>query len=314
MNTKHWVAVDWGTTKCRLWLMSADNQVLAHDANAHGMNILKHANDYEPLLLTWISEWLANDSVLPIYICGMAGSREGWQEAAYLTTPIKLAEQLNPCHVKTNDRRIAVYIVPGIKQNSPANVMRGEETQINGFLSEHNHYNGLIILPGTHTKWVEVVDGKVAQFSTAMTGELFDLLQTQSILRFSTEQADWHETSFIETFKNAIASPLNFSERLFAIRARHLLENSDKAKAYASLSAELIALECSGMQHRFAHSMKQHCVIIGNDQLSQIYQLAMQLQNYQAEIYVGDTAVINGLFAIYQRCFNTQAYSQERSA
>lgn len=313
MNTKHWVAVDWGTSTCRLWLMSADNKVIAHQANTYGMNTIKHAKEYEPLLLSWVSDWLASDSVLPIYICGMAGSREGWQEAAYLTTPITLSAQLNPCSIKTNDTRIAVYIVPGLKQHAPANVMRGEETQINGFLSEHQHYNGLIILPGTHTKWVEVVAGNVMQFSTAMTGELFALIQSQSILRFSTESSAWHEASFIDAFKTAIAAPLNFNERLFAIRAKHLLENSDKANAYAALSAELIALECSGMQQRFAESLQQRCVIIGNDQLCEIYQLAMQLQNMAVDIYAGNTAVLNGLHAIYQRCFATQ-FKHERSA
>ena len=68
-------------------------------------------------------------------------------------------------------------VVPGVAQygESP-NVMRGEETQIAGFLSLNPGFDGVICLPGTHTKWAQVSAGEVVSLRSFMTGELFALL------------------------------------------------------------------------------------------------------------------------------------------
>ncbi|MBN0646766.1 2-dehydro-3-deoxygalactonokinase, partial [Pseudomonas aeruginosa] len=73
-------------------------------------------------------------------------------------------------------------IVPGLKvaQAADYDVMRGEETQLLGAwqLMPAECY----VMPGTHCKWVQVQNGVVRQFATAMTGELHHLLLNHSLL------------------------------------------------------------------------------------------------------------------------------------
>jgi 2-dehydro-3-deoxygalactonokinase len=85
----------------------------------------------------------------------------------------------------TKDPRLRVSILPGLKQAVPPDVMRGEETQIAGFLAAAPGFDGVLCLPGTHAKWVQISAEEVVSFRTFMTGELFDLLSTQSVLRHS---------------------------------------------------------------------------------------------------------------------------------
>ncbi|MBZ4231169.1 2-dehydro-3-deoxygalactonokinase, partial [Mycobacterium tuberculosis] len=73
-------------------------------------------------------------------------------------------------------------IIPGlcVSRDDNHNVMRGEETQLLGAwqLMPAECY----VMHGTHCKWVQVQNGVVRQFATAMTGELHHLLMTQSLI------------------------------------------------------------------------------------------------------------------------------------
>ena len=115
----------------------------------------------------------------------MAGSRQGWQAVPYQNVPLAFPQQIALTQVKTKYFDLKVYLLAGLSQSNPADVMRGEETQIAGFLLDNPNYNGTLILPGTHSKWVTLQDRQVTAFSTCMTGELSNLLSTQSLLRHS---------------------------------------------------------------------------------------------------------------------------------
>src|SRR5690606_36478359 len=130
-----WIALDWGTSNMRAWAMGADDTVLARASSAKGMGRLR-PDEFEPALITATSDWLADGRRVPVIACGLVGARQGWIEAAYAqvpTPPIAAAMTSAP----VNDRRIAVFIVPGVSQVEPPDVMRGEETQIAGFTARH---------------------------------------------------------------------------------------------------------------------------------------------------------------------------------
>ncbi|MEO8531980.1 MAG: 2-dehydro-3-deoxygalactonokinase, partial [Deltaproteobacteria bacterium] len=150
-----WIAVDWGTSSLRCWAMSADGQILAEASSDQGMGVLK-PDAFEGALLALVGDWL--DRAVPVIACGMVGARQGWVEAAYRTVPATPIG-LPMTRPKVNDLRLSVYIVPGLSQAKPADVMRGEETQIAGFLALNKDFDGVIALPGTHTKWARVIGG-----------------------------------------------------------------------------------------------------------------------------------------------------------
>jgi 2-dehydro-3-deoxygalactonokinase len=63
-------------------------------------------------------------------------------------------------------------------------VMRGEETQVVGALALRPELAGHVrlLLPGTHSKWIDVRDGRIVRLATMMTGELYAILREHSIL------------------------------------------------------------------------------------------------------------------------------------
>src|SRR5690606_33559042 len=128
-------------------------------------------------------------SRLEVLICGMAGARQGWMEAPYLEAPTDL-RQLGAGAVRPTmpDGTLTAAILPGVCQKQGGeDVMRGEETQLLGLAVLSPGYGGLVCMPGTHSKWALLDGTRIQRFTTAMTGELFDLLKTHSVLRHSLQ-------------------------------------------------------------------------------------------------------------------------------
>ncbi len=148
-----WIAVDWGTSRLRAWAMSAEGDMLAEAVSDDGMAQLAKS-EFEPALVRVIEPWLGQ-APIPVLACGMVGARQGWQEVGYVPVPVRPVG-LQAVPVKTNDPRFRLSILPGLSQAKPADVMRGEETQIAGFLASDTEFDGVICLPRTHCKWVRI--------------------------------------------------------------------------------------------------------------------------------------------------------------
>jgi len=176
---------------------------------------------------------------LPVLICGMAGSRSGWQEAAYLSAPCALTD-IPGNATRVNGIARDVRILPGISQAAPADVMRGEETQLLGLGRD-----GIVCLPGTHSKWAVIEQGNVAQFSTWMTGELFALLSRHSILAATVATDAVPDDAFRAALNEAFDMPEALTNRLFGLRAKALLGQGESGAS--ALSGYLIGLELVGV-------------------------------------------------------------------
>ncbi len=286
-----WIGVDWGTTFLRAWAISREGQVLAKLSSQDGMAKLA-PGEYEAALISLVGGWLNPNKTISIIACGMVGSRQGWIEAPYLGVPcLPLAPQqlVKP---QTTDPRIDVYVVPGIKQQNPPDVMRGEETQIAGFLAMEPDFEGTICLPGTHTKWVRIVQGEIKGFGTFLTGELFSLLSKQSVLRHCVAEAGWDEAVFLKGVSGAFSNPELFAADLFAIRAETLIGDLSSQAARSKLSGLLIGLELHGAQKYW---LGQPVVIIGESQLSNIYAQALKSKNSAARIINSQDITLEGL-------------------
>jgi 2-dehydro-3-deoxygalactonokinase len=177
-NATALIALDWGTSSARAYRVGADGAILEERHTGLGIQQVRDGA-FAAALVTVLGDW--SDIAAPRLACGMIGSRQGWVEAPYLACPADLDALAGALHW-TPERTLA--IVPGVICRDAADVpdvMRGEETQI---LGVRDNWSGrtLAVLPGTHSKWVHIDGGRIAGFTTYMTGELYAVLLGHSIL------------------------------------------------------------------------------------------------------------------------------------
>lgn len=287
-----WIAVDWGTTACRAWAVSAEGAVLGSARSRLGMSTLEKAG-FEGALKDLAGQWLGRD--VPVIACGMVGSRQGWVEAPYAKVPCA-PEQLSTVRAPTTDPALTVVVVGGIRQDQPADVMRGEETQISGYLAQNPGFDGVICLPGTHTKWAQISAGEIVSFRTAMTGEMFDLLANRSVLRHGVGDG-WSDDAFADAIGDALSRPEALAAKLFSVRAEGLLKGLDPGAARARLSGLLIGAELASMR---PYWLGQPIVIIGDAGLAGIYETALRLQGSAPVLAAVEETTLAGLARVYE--------------
>ena len=282
-----WIAVDWGTSHLRAWAMQGDRAVDRAQCD-QGMSRVANGG-FQAALLSLVEPWLG-DAPVDVIACGMVGARQGWVEAPYSAVPSEPVANV-PVRVPDTDPRIRAFVVPGLKQTTPPDVMRGEETQIAGFLAARPNWDGVLCLPGTHTKWVQLSAGEVISFRTFMTGEMFQLLSGQSVLRHSVGQG-WDDAAFSEAVADTLSKPENLAGRLFGLRAADLLQGQDGAIARARLSGLLIGAELAATR---AYWLGQQLAVIGADQVANIYAQALQQQGAFVETADATEVTLAGL-------------------
>ena len=166
-----------------------------------------------------------------------------------------------------------------------------------GFVRKHPNFDGVICLPGTHTKWVHISAGEVVSFQTFMTGELFALLSTQSVLRHSVDTEAFDQDSFTTALGDVMSRPQVIAAQLFSLRAASLIGDQSAAQGRARLSGLLIGLELAGAR---PYWLGQNVAIIGADTLAKHYQSALLLQGVDAQLYDVTDMTLAGLAAAYE--------------
>lgn len=287
-------AVDWGTSSFRLWLVSEDGTVTAERRSGDGMTTARETG-FAATLDAHLAALGAPDA-LPVVACGMVGARQGWVEANYLDVPASLEEIVSKAVSPTDtDRR--VFILPGLAQRRKecADVIRGEETQLMGAAaSGTGKSTGLYCLPGTHSKWVRLENGKVTGFSTFMTGELFALIAHRSILAHSIgeAEADPAAPAFAEAVMEGHKNAERLTGSLFSIRGSQLLFGDPPEKAAARLSGMLIGAEFAGSGCKDAGGPVR---LIASGRLASLYRSAFAALSTGIEEIDADRAVREGL-------------------
>lgn len=287
-------AVDWGTSSFRLWLVSEDGAVIAERRGGDGMTSAREKG-FAATLNAHL-EALDAPAGLPVVACGMVGARQGWIEANYLDVPASLEEVVSKA-VSPRDTDRRVFILPGLAQRlkARADVIRGEETQLMGAAaSRPNAGAGLTCMPGTHSKWVRMESGKVAGFSTFMTGELFALIVHHSILAHSIgeAEADPEAPAFAEAVLAAYQEPQRLTGGLFSIRGSQLLFGDTPERAAARLSGMLIGTEIAGSGCK---SGGESIHLIASGRLASLYRAAFAALSIGIEEIDADQAVREGL-------------------
>lgn len=289
-------AVDWGTSSFRLWLMTEKGDVLSERRSDEGMAKASAGCAFGKILKSHLSALGAGED-LPVIICGMAGARQGWTEAGYVTVPA-LPEAILKGAVRVPGEARDIRILPGLANRNPAHpdVMRGEETQLLGALSALGDGAHLACMPGTHSKWVRMAGHEVLEFSTYMTGELFDLLSKQSLLAHSLLGSEGMDMeAFRIAVSKAVAEPGRATNLLFAIRAGQLLEGAGADVSRARLSGTLIGLEIAGASGDALNAFSGTISLIVSGRLGDLYAEALTALSRPFITIDADDAVREGL-------------------
>jgi len=289
------IAVDWGTSRLRAWLLDANGAQLATASSDDGIGKLTggHEQVFETLAAPWPK--------VPAIMAGMVGSRQGWREATYLPCPAtawSIGGKLARFATGTG-REVA--IVPGLAVRPPnrdGDVIRGEETQMIGLIDREPGFSGTVILPGTHSKWARIEAGAILDFQTFMTGELFELLSQKSFLRHSVaEGAD--DLSALPDFALAVertlVEGLPFLGALFSVRARQLLAGVSRENNLAYLSGLIIGGEIAAARAMGSLPAGAGVRIVAAPSLLRAYTTALAIAGLKAEPRDGSELVLTGL-------------------
>lgn len=291
-----WVAVDWGTSNLRAWGLDKGGTILFARSSPDGMGRLTR-EQYPGVLGALLSEIATPTDVL---ICGMAGARQGWLEAPYLDTPADLHGLAR--HAVTPDMGPSVLspkILPGVCQREVGSedVMRGEETQLLGLSALLGGLSGLVVMPGTHSKWAMVDGTRLVRFSSAMTGEIFDVLRTHSVLRHSLGgelEGEERDIGFDAGLEQGLDRPERLTATLFKVRAGALLSGRSSAWCAGFLSGLLIGAEIGGQRDWIGSG---DIPLIGSIALSALYQRGFARLGARAHIVDATDATLAGLKA-----------------
>jgi len=291
------IGIDWGTSRRRAHRIDSQGHVLESRSDALGLFAVRDGN-FDVALQPLISDWRETRSI-PVLMCGMIGSRNGWAETAYCECPFGI-EDLSRTIAPVIGAGGTVHIVGGGSATDARrhhDVMRGEETQFFGLDASGRH---LAIAPGTHSKWASLEGERITEFRTYMTGELFALLKDHSTLGWLMPNRDatvGDEKSFREGIKDAVADndPLH---GLFNVRTLGLFDPGRAEGLSSYLSGLLIGCEISSAMTRYA---EKSITVIAAAQLARRYELALMILGARdVRIADVDAVTAKGLWRIWQ--------------
>lgn len=291
------VLCDWGRRRLRVFL-EIDGSITAW-REGPGIGELGQDSPTEALARV-LEPWRARCRLEHIVLCGMAGSRTGLAEVPYLRAPATIAQWCARASVlRRGESRLIV--LPGVQAQSfrdVADVMRGGEARIFGALSLEPTLGAgrhMMVLPDTHSKWVEVRDGRIARLQTYVTGELFELLGTRSSL---LPRTDGPSTVDEEAFEIGLRNAERFDvgANLFETLSAQLIEGRPAGWARSLLLGVLVGAEVHSML-ALANAASESLTLIGEPALTARYARALGRYGADARRLEGDRCVVAGLRA-----------------
>jgi len=291
------IAIDWGTTAARAYALDGAGTVTGTRSAPLGV---QHVQDgrFAEALAALLGDW--HDDPAPRIACGMIGSRQGWIEAPYVACPAQLPDLVaGLVHVPGS----RLTIVPGVRTRDAydvPDVMRGEETQIAGAIAARDE-RVLCALPGTHSKWACVDAGRLVDFLSFMTGEMWGVLLKHSILgRLAAPAAEGSEPG--PAFGCGVArglGPGNLAHDVFGARTLALMGELAAEDVADWLSGMMIAREIRNAgtwAHRHGYDGAR-VRLVGADALVARYAAAMHQADIAVEV-AGSNAAAQGLWRI----------------
>jgi 2-dehydro-3-deoxygalactonokinase len=294
LRRKGLITVDWGSSNFRAFRMTDAGEIMERRSSPGGILNIQDGQ-FAEALLAQVGDWVAAGEKR-ILLCGMVGSRQGWVETEYLTCPVGL-EDLAASVIRVPLAGVEVLLMPGITgtdSDGIPEVIRGEETEAMGMLDACGGA-GLVCLPGTHSKWINLKDYKIISFITCMTGDVFSALRNCTILsRIMTTGTTVDNEAFLRGVVRS-GDTGGLLHHLFSVRTL-ALTNQLKEEASASYLSGLLI----GHEVRAVMPPEAHVHLVGAAQLCSLYTQAIDACGGSFTVENEDAAA-RGLAAIGRR-------------
>ncbi|CAN7465671.1 2-dehydro-3-deoxygalactonokinase [Bosea sp. LjRoot9] len=301
----HLIAIDWGTSSLRAALMDRDGAILDRLQSGDGVMAML-GRDYAERFESLFGPWLDRHPAATVLASGMVGSRQGWREAPYVACPASFEDLARGIAYIEVEGRGRIGLVPGLVSDEAGqapDVIRGEEVQVFGGLRLNGQASGVFVLPGTHSKWVVVEEGRIARFHTFMTGELYGLLKRHSILgKLMPEDSEpaFAPAAFGAGCKLALSDEAGaLLHRLFSVRTTGLFHRFTSEELPSYLSGLLIGEEVREAKALIGDHALSSVQLICREDLARSYRLCLQAAGIDST-WIDDAAFL-GLFDIARR-------------
>lgn len=294
------IVIDWGTTNFRAWLIDRESGAVI-DSIDQGQGMASLERDaFATYCGARIAPWREQGHA-PVYMAGMVGADQGWHKAPQLPVPLGAANIA--AAVVAAPGLADAWIIPGARvPGASPDVMRGEEVQIFGALALAGVENGVCCLPGTHSKWARVREGQLLGFETVMTGEIYNLLVTRSILARSLPDTGapegFIESAFVRGLEKA-SSTGGVLNQVFSARSLFLQGSLAPQDAADYISGILIGQEVASMAPAYP-AAGEPLMLIGSDELRLRYRLALSNAGFKVQELTARDASLAGMRALIQ--------------
>jgi 2-dehydro-3-deoxygalactonokinase len=293
------VGLDWGTSSLRAYRIDAEGGVIERRSAGAGIMQIE-GGDFEGAFEREVGAWLAAAPDAPVLASGMIASRQGWVEAPYVLCPAGIDELAARLLEHRTARGRRIHFVPGLSflaEDGVPDVIRGEETQILGEI-ERGKEEGLLVLPGTHSKWAVVAKGRIERFATFMTGELFAVLKQHSILGRPMRDDRDDPAAFAQGLAYAGSAGSGLLKRLFSARTLGLFDRLPAGSLASYLSGLLIGTEIEeALAWTRWRGSAGEITVVGASDLAERYRQALEAKGRRARRAAEDI-VVPGLFRI----------------
>jgi 2-dehydro-3-deoxygalactonokinase len=286
----HFLSGDWGTSSFRIRVIkSASLEIIEEFKTDQGIAstynewlsskrpVGERQPFYRKIIAGALSQLKQDVTNLPILLSGMASSTIGIQELPYGEFPFTWNVNDIPLHKIERDEFLnhPLYLVSGLKTES--DIMRGEETILLGCKPDLRE--SVYIFPGTHSKHIFVIDAIATDFKTYMTGELFNVMSTYSVLKNSVARGESPD-AFAQGVRDA--KHKNLLHALFLVRSHYVLGKTSPAENYQYLSGLIIGTELKDLT-----SESGNVYLVGEGALIDSYRTALNILN------VGDVSCVD---------------------
>lgn len=299
--TANYIAIDWGSSHLRAWRIE-NGACVAQQQTAQGIKFVEPGS-HDAVLMALLAPWRAwiEARQIPVLMAGMVGSDSGWLDSGYQRLPLPVEAIAAGCIAVPSSLRSPVWLRPGLAQweEEGANVMRGEEVQLLGALACGQA--DIYLFPGTHSKWVKPslqADGVLIEdFSTAITGELYQLLLQHSLLGKGLAEGENDPQAFADGVQASLRGDDSLLNRLFYARSRRVLGYLAAASVASWLSGVLIGEELAQLVRRWPQS--ERLALVGDAPLVTHYLAACHIAGKKAVVIEAQVAMLNGFGRIY---------------
>lgn len=292
------VGVNWGSTNFRAYLIDASGAVIdeyAAPAGVVGLDRNAMASRMNQLVAHWPGRG-------PIYASGMIGSNVGWMQVPYVEAPAGAAD-LAKAAVEARIGDASLHIVPGIactrSFDGAPDVLRGEEVELMG-LAAMRPTDGWVALPGTHTKWARLERGRVIEFFTSMSGEIFDRLTEKGLLASIVEREASDGPEFLRGVAAGRARRLSLGTTLFGARAQVMRSALSKSDAASYIRGLLIGAEIADASAVYPTLGGAVIPLIGNGPLCRLYASALRTAGLASELIDSRDACLRGFGVLHE--------------